>query len=224
LIELLKGRNLNLAELPTTDIPEESFSTYDVEKLEVIPLLFQTGYLTVRDYRSRGNRRLYTLGYPNYEIEESFNTWLAAGYSNTERALVGSCLSRILGAFDSNDLETVFESLQVFFAGIPNTITLKREKYYQSLLYVIFRMIGLETDAEVSTHRGRIDAVVETRNHIFLFEFKLSGTSELALAQIREKEYFKKYLDRGKPITLVGASFHPEARNIEDWKAEPLQR
>jgi len=115
----------------------------------------------------------------------------------------------------------MLETLKVFFAAVPNTITLADEKYYQTIFFTVFKLIGAVVDAEISTNIGRIDAVVKTRKGIFLFEFKLRDTAAAALRQIREKRYFERFLDDGRPITLIGAAFAEKERNITDWLIEP---
>ena len=112
------------------------------------------------------------------------------------------------------------DELWRFFANIPANITVKREKYYQTLFYAVFVLIGARTFAECWTNRGRVDAVVETPCGIYVFEFKLNGAAEAALAQIKEKGYHEKYLRRGKKVTLVGAAFDAEMRNLSDRRIE----
>ena len=97
---------------------------------------------------------------------------------------------------------------------------MKREKYYQSLFYAVFVLIGARTHAECWTNRGRVDAVVETANDVYVFEFKLNDTAEAALAQFRAKGYHEKYLRAGKRLTLVGAAFNAEMRNLSDRRIE----
>ena len=97
---------------------------------------------------------------------------------------------------------------------------MKREKYYQTLFYAVFVLIGARTFAECWTNRGRVDAVVETPCGIYVFEFKLGDTAAAALAQIKEKGYHEKYLRRGKKVTLVGAAFDAEMRNLSDRQIE----
>lgn len=97
-------------------------------------------------------------------------------------------------------------------------LQLKQEKYYQTIFYLIFKLIGLRIDAEVQTNRGRIDAVVEVAKRIFLFEFKLDGEAESALRQIQEHDYARRYQQKGKAVTLVGVNFDSAKRMISDWK------
>ena len=108
------------------------------------------------------------------------------------------------------------------FAGIPYDIQLKREQYYQTIFYMIFRLLGLQVAAEVRTSRGRIDAVVELERDVFLFEFKLDGSAQEALAQIKEREYFVRSRGRGKTLHLIGVQFEMGERGIVDWQVADL--
>jgi hypothetical protein len=126
-------------------------------------------------------------------------------------------------AIRRDDLPAFFDTLKIFFAKIPYTIQLKNEKYYQTIFYLIFTLMGLRIHAEVTTNRGRIDAVVETEKEIFLFEFKLQGTAEDALRQLLDKGYGQKYQDQGKPLRLFGVSFDPTERNVDRWVEAPAR-
>lgn len=217
LIELLREKAVNLGNL---DVPEIAFSTYEVENLEPLPLLVQAGYLTITGFNQRGLRRIYHLGYPNYEIEESFNLWLAEGLCGVKREDTPNILLELVRCFDEMDMDNLFVRLQAFFAGVPNTITLRNEKYYQTIFFVIFKLLGVDLDVEVNTNLGRIDAVVQTNDRVYIFEFKLYGTAENALQQIHDKRYHEKYLHCGKQIVFIGAAFSPETRNLDHWIVE----
>jgi hypothetical protein len=104
---------------------------------------------------------------------------------------------------------------------VPNTISIRQEKYYQTIFYTVFILIGAMTEAEVNTHIGRIDAVVKTPERIYLFEFKLGGTAEEALQQIKDKHYAAPYLDDGREIICAGVAFGLDERNLTDWLIEP---
>ena len=224
LVDLLKLRQVDLAALDQDLVSEGSFSTYEVERLEPLPLLVQTGYLTIGEMVMRREERWFRLVYPNHEIQTSFTRWLAEAYSGASLNQVDGTLNRIVDALESGDVDAVFRALRVFFSGVPNTIQLAHEKYYQSIVFVVFKLLGLMVDTEVSTSIGRIDAVVETDGRIYVIEFKLHDTAEAALEQIREKRYFERYLDRGKEILLVGVAFDPTTRNIEKWIPQELGR
>ncbi len=213
LIELMKKQNtFSLKEMVDNQVSEEAFSSYEIENLEVLPLLFQTGYLTIKNYDKQ--MRLYELGYPNFEVNNAFTERLIKTFSCLEPGMAEGYIVKLIRSLQSNDLENFFEILRVFFANIPYTIQLKQEKYYQTIFYLIFSLLGLRIQAEVTTNRGRIDAMVELKKSVYIFEFKLFGTHQEALAQIKEKRYYEKYLDSGKKIILVGVAFDPEERNI----------
>ncbi len=104
------------------------------------------------------------------------------------------------------------------YINISRYYQLNYEKYYQTIFYLIFTLIGLRIEAEVKTNAGRIDAVVEVANHIYLFEFKLDKSAEEALQQIQDQAYYQKYQLRGKAITCVGANFNTKTRMVDAWR------
>ena len=116
--------------------------------------------------------------------------------------------------------------LELFFANIDPSINsghtydlqLNREKYYQTVFYLIFLLLGVHVTAEVKTNRGRIDTVIELGDRVFVFEFKLDGSAAEALAQIREHAYYQKYRKPGKRVTLIRANFDSAKRTISDWQ------
>jgi hypothetical protein len=112
--------------------------------------------------------------------------------------------------------------MKIFFADIPYDIQLANEKYYQTIFYIVFRLIGLRMEAEARTSIGRIDAVAQTEKYVYIFEFKLDRSSAEALKQIHDKEYYQKYLGSGREVILIGAKFSTKKHNIADWKTEVL--
>jgi hypothetical protein len=220
LINLIKEKNYDLKNLEYERVNEFAFSSYEIEKLEVVPLLFQTGYLTITDYNE--NRRQYNLYYPNYEVKDSFLSYLVASYSNIETAKVDSYLWRCVDSLEENNLEEFFETLQIFFSNINYELHIKSEKYYQTIFYVIFKLIGLKVAAEVSTNIGRIDAVIELEDKVYIFEFKINDSPEKALEQIKNNKYYEKYMNLNKEIICVGAKFDLDDRNIMNWVADSL--
>jgi len=236
LINLLKEKKYNLAELENLELNATAFSAYEIEDLNPLSLLFQSGYLTIKNYEDTS--RLYTLGYPNYEVKNAFLDNLSRVYVEPQIGLA-SYTYRFINYLKSNDLNGFFDLLRTLFANVPYDIHLKNEKYYQTIFYLIFALIGLEQniDCEIKTNIGRIDAVIQIADQIYIFEFKLNGTKEEALAQIKEKKYFEKYLEsartgRGlfmhksknskKIIYLVGVEFRfdENERNIGEWIVE----
>ncbi len=218
LINLIKKNNYDLKNLEYEKVSEVAFSNYDINDLNIMPLLFQTGYLTITNYNEK--RRQYSLYYPNYEVEQSFLSYLAGGYSNVATEKVDGYLWRCIDALEDNNLDEFFETLQIFFSNINYELHIKSEKYYQTIFYVIFKLIGLKVGAEISTNIGRIDAVIELSDKVYIFEFKIDASSQKALKQIKDKKYYEKYSASNKEIICVGAEFSIEERNIMNWTAD----
>ncbi|MEZ4657744.1 MAG: AAA family ATPase [Caldilineaceae bacterium] len=220
LIQLIQQHKYDIQSINELRVEELAFSTYEIDRLAIVPLLFQTGYLTIRDYTSQ--TMTYQLYYPNYEVENAFLTYLLDAFSNTEQGLSTSHLWHMVDALTKRDLTAFFNNLQVLFANIDYDLHLGYEKYYQTIFYLIFKLIGLRIDAEVKTNAGRIDAVVELAERIYLFEFKLDKSAESALAQIAQHTYYQKYQARGKSITCVGVNFDTSTRGIAEWKTAEI--
>ena len=190
-----------------------NFSSYEVDDLSLTPLLVQTGYLTIKGYERED--RIYTLDYPNFEVKKAFLTYFIQKFRKKE--LSGSLILKLIEAFQENDLERTIQVLRDMFVGIEYDLHIPQEKYYQTLFYLTFTLLGFKISTEVKTNLGRVDAVVES-NAIYIFEFKLNGTKEEALAQIKTKKYYEKYLNKGKDIYLVGVEF--KDRNIGEYISE----
>ena len=202
------------------EVPQTAFSVYEPDKPALMSLLYQTGFLTIKSARQDGGVRLYRLAPPNFEVSVAFSEALSTEFSHLDGAENASLLTQMVEALRADDVNDMLDALSGFFANIPANITLRREKYYQSLFYAVFTLVGARTYAECWTNRGRVDAVVETPCGIYVFEFKLNDTAASALAQIKAKGYHEKWLRRGKKVTLVGAAFDSDLRNLSDRQIE----
>ena len=219
LLEILKRRPVNLDNPILTAL---DFSVYEAENPAIMPLLVQTGYLTIKDCQGNGPDREYRLGFPNQEVSLAFSKSLAKVYTELPEGDFPSLLSQLVQALREGDLDEMLETLSCFFANIPSTITLKQEKYYQTIFYTVFLLVGARIQCEIVTNRGRADAAIETAAGVFVFEFKLRGTAAEAIAQIRAKGYAEKYRASGKKVTLVGVAFDEATRNLGERIVEPL--
>jgi hypothetical protein len=123
-------------------------------------------------------------------------------------------------ALQEQDLDQFFSVLSVFFAEIPYDIQIRQEKYYQTIFYLIFKLIGLQIGTEVRTNQGRIDAVIEMEKAVFVFEFKLQGTATAALEQIKDRDYPSRYKLENKELILIGVQFDMSQRKINDWQVD----
>ncbi len=214
LIKLIKEKSFDIKKMQDLEVREENLSTYEIEDLALVPLLFQTGYLTIKGYDDEF--MTYRLGYPNFEVENSFQYALLRSYSYAE---TNGYLVSLIRALRNDDFETFFDTLRIFFADIPYDLHIKKEKYYQTVFYLIFSLIGLKVETEVKTNKGRIDAVIIDKD-IYIFEFKFNGNKNKALSQINDKRYFEKYQGTGKEIYLFGVEFAD--RNVGEWAVEKI--
>ncbi len=217
LIKLIKEKGFDLNRLDGVKVGESAFSSYEIENLKVVPILFQTGYLTITDYDKE--RMEYTLAYPNFEVKNSMTECLAEAYSFVERELVHGYAWKLIDALRGHDFDAFFDTLSVFFANIPYDLHISKEKYYQTVFYLIFSLVGLKVEVEVRTNKGRIDAVIIDKD-VHIFEFKFDGDKDQALKQIKDNKYFEKYQGAGKKIYLFGVEFVD--RNVGDWGVEKI--
>ncbi len=215
LMQLLKQLNVDVENLPKK-LSINDTASYNVDSLQVnLPaLLFQTGYMTVVGLSQ--SQETLLLDYPNMEVKEAFTQQLMVMMARPHVSPAVT-VDELREALYGNNLADVFAILTLFFAKIPYDIQESTEKYYQSLFYLIFTVIGTRIRAEVRTNTGRVDALVETDSDLYLFEFKINGSAEDALAQIEEKDYAFSFQDSGKPVHKVGVGFSVAERNIVGW-------
>lgn len=191
----------------------------DLAKLPFVPVLVQTGYLTIVGQDQDG----YILGFPNQEVSQSYALWSLVGTFNKESIGIRSLGINLRAALKNQDFDSFFQQLIPMFAAIPFDIQVEdREKYYQSIIYLLCLLVGIDMGVELSTNVGIIDAVIKTDDCIVIFEFKLRSTAQEALDQIHNKKYYERFLNMGKKIVLVGVEFNMHERNIKQWLVESL--
>jgi len=213
LIDLITENQFDVPSLQHLTVGQNAFASYEIGRLSPIALLYQTGYLTIKNIEED----LYTLGFPNLEVENSFLEYLSEAYSTVDKELTLRYIVGLVQALKTRNLEQFFENLKVFFANIPYTLNISLEKHYQTIFYIIFTLLGLRIQAEVVTNKGRIDIVIELADSTYLFEFKLNGTKEQALEQIKSNDYAQKYQGTTKQVILVGVEFDKVTRNVGEW-------
>ena len=216
LINQIKKQNYPLDELNGIQVDDIIFNSHDLEKISLISLLWQTGYLTIKNYDI--STHLYYLDYPNEEVKVSFLKYLAESITGMTQPRATGYARACTNALRNGNLEDFFATLKIFFSGIPYDMHVAKEKYYQTIFYVIAKLIGLDAHLEVKTNIGRIDMVVSTDTFVYIFEFKIDSSAEEALNQINDRKYFQKYLDQKKALVLIGVNFDTQKRNISDWK------
>lgn len=221
LIKLMKQQdNLELFQLDEYKADMSTFDTFDIENLNIIAILFQAGYLTIKRYNATFNE--YILSYPNQEVSQSFKRNVLSLWSKPS-ANPDNALLNIAHALTDNHLVIVMNNLKRIFVNLDYDIQLSRENNYQSIFYLIFQLLGFYIKTEYKTALGRIDALVETKSNIYVFEFKLDKSAKEALDQIKGKDYALRFADRGKPVYLIGANFNSEKRNIDDYIIEEFK-
>ena len=199
-------------------VDELMLGNYDLETLQLIPVMFQTGYLTLQ---SKDKRGMYWLDYPNREVRNSMLIFLMSEWAHVEPSYTTPMVVQLSDAFDDNDVPAIIEVIKTVFKKVPYQIFLQdREAYYHSLIYLTFFYLGQYAEAEVNDSNGRIDCVVKTPTHIFILEFKLDKTAKAAMDQIKNRGYAGGYATDLRPKVLIGINFSSETKSVDDWVVE----
>jgi hypothetical protein len=208
-----RNGDYDFEEVKASDIQLNNFT---IENLNSITLMFQAGYLTIKDFKDS----VYTLVYPNNEVKSSLLESILA--DKTEEASVLPAIVQLRNYFENRDEKAIRNSFEALFAHIPYQIfNEKYEFYYHSILVVAMQLLGCYISSEVSVSTGSIDAVVKTKKHIYIIEFKIHKTAKSAIKQIKEKEYYKTYLTDGRQIVLMGVGFRDKV--IKTFEMEELK-
>jgi hypothetical protein len=191
---------------------------YRFNNRDPVPLLYQSGYLTIKSYNP--DTGIYTLGFPNGEVEYGFLNELFKVYSPwVGNGRQGLYIGNFIEDLDTRDMESLMNRFRALFSGIPYPLTEQSEYHYQTLLYLVFTLMGEFAQSETASSAGRSDMVVVRKDTVYVFEFKLSGkgTAEEALEQIEGKGYLLPYSAEGKRLVKVGVEFDREKRTIGRW-------
>ncbi|WP_305302682.1 AAA family ATPase, partial [Parabacteroides goldsteinii] len=219
LVELLKQSEYDLRTLiDGVEMKESAFSEYRVAENNPIPLIYQSGYLTIKDYDERFH--LYTLRFPNDEVKYGFLDFITPFYTSVGDEDNGFYIGKFVRELESGDVDSFLTRLKAFFADFPYELNDKTERHYQVVFYLVFKQMGQFCDAEVRSARGCADAVVKTQDSIYIFEFKLNGSAEAALKQINDKGYLIPYMADNRKQIKVGVMFDASERNIGQWLIE----
>ena len=218
LLDILREKPLDFS---CINISETELGNYEPSNPRDVTLLYQTGYLTISSVRNIGESCLYTLDFPNREVRESFLHDLAPVYSGLREDQAGSAQIAAITALYDHDVPKFMKALRTFFSNIPYSLTDRQnEQMWQTIVYVVLRLIGVSAQGEVETNDGRIDLVAKTPDDIYIIEFKLDKPASEAMEQIKGKDYAGKYALSGKRITLIGISFSSEKRTIVEELVE----
>ncbi len=214
LVELLKKSDYDLEEMSHVETDADVLDSIFTDD-NPIPVIYQSGYLTIKGYDKRFG--IYTLGFPNREVEEGFMNFLLPFYSAVSKTRSPFEIKRFVTDVESGDIDGFMERLQSFLADCPYELAKDVELHYQNVLFIVFRLAGLYTKVEYHTSRGRIDLVLQTDSYVYVMEFKLDGSAEQALQQIEDKQYALPFAKDSRKVYSIGVNFSSETRNIERW-------
>ncbi len=196
---------------------EALMTDYRTDNPDPVPLLYQTGYLTIYNYDAR--RQRYVLGFPNDEVKYGFLSSLLPVYTPVSTAARGTDIFTVDEYIENGNVYGVGDIFKALFAGIPYTTDdAPFEHYFQSVIYLVFTLLGRYVHCEVHSAKGRADCIVETPEYVYLFEFKIGKSAQEALAQIEEKGYADAYKADKRKLYKIGVSFDGEKRSLEEWE------
>ena len=216
LIKLLRDEfHFNIKDI---EAGEGIFHSYTLSNMNWKALMFQTGYLTIKEYEK--DYDLYILGYPNHEVTKSMAQYLFEAFAEKDRGDSQALFAHLKRAVEKNDLSRFVEVVNNLFASIPYQLFIAdKERFFHAILHLSFSGVGLIAESEVSTSKARVDTVIHTKTHIYVIEFKLDESVSSALSQIREKRYGSPFLGHGKEVVAVGITFSSETKEVADWQA-----
>ena len=222
LARLLDGHHVNVQRLLGKKYRSQYFMNYRADVEDPLAMLYQSGYLTIKDYDAR--RQLYTLDFPNDEVRNSFVLLVSNGYFMQKEENIDNWILNLSDLFDKCDLDGIRDAFTSFLASIPyeadkDVRALDYETHFQYTFYLINRMLGCYTTLiEKENSMGRADMIVETAKDIFIFEFKVDGSADEALAQIERQQYALPYLTDSRRLYKIGVNVSSKSRTVEAWK------
>ena len=224
LMRLLSDNNENVNELVGKYYPAPEFVDYKATRQRPLPMLYQSGYLTIKGYNRR--RNTYLLDFPNEEVRSGMTSALAGDYFGSE-SRTSTWLDDVSDSLEAGDLDKFKLQLTAFLANISYRFQRKQdamecERHFQYTFYLIMCLLGrYNTYIEKETSQGRIDCILECPEYVYIFEFKLNSTAEVALKQIEEKDYALPYAADARKIFKVGISFSSETGTVNDFDYSP---
>ncbi len=218
LVEVMKQDNYPLPDLTREQVTGDFLNSIDSMSTNPIPLIYQSGYLTIKAYDPEFG--FYTLGFPNKEVEEGFADYLLPFYTNVKQGDSAFFISNFVRELRQGRIDDFMLRMETMLADTSYKVVGDSELYFQNAFYLISRMLGFYTEVERETSNGRMDMTVKTKDYVYIFEFKLNGSADEALRQINEKGYAKPFALDSRKLIKVGVNFSLEKRCIEEWKKE----
>ena len=229
LVELLKRHHYNLEDMSKSEVTADVLNSIDAESHDPIPVIYQSGYLTIKGYKSEFGK--YILGFPNDEVEEGFIKYLAPFYLDNREQRSVFDIEKFSDDVETGNIEQFLGRLKSLFASAPyDSVKGDKENHFQNMMWVVFKMMGFYSHTEYHTSNGRIDLLLETPKYRYIMEFKLDGTAEEALQQIKDKNYQLQFFadslahvdgqGGAKHTYIIGVNFSKETRTIDKWLVE----
>ena len=218
LVELLKSYKFNLPDLEQEKVTSRVLDSIDATSTSPIPVIYQSGYLTIKGYIPEP--RIFELGFPNREVKEGFMDFLLPYYTSIPVTETGYSIWTLAEDIKAGNISGFMERLKSFLAGCNYELALDIERHYQNVLYIVFRLVGFYTQVEYRTSQGRIDLVLQTKDYVYVMEFKLEGSAEEALKQIDDRQYALPFASDSRKVYKIGVNFSSQSRNIDKWVVE----
>ena len=218
LIEMLRKFQILPSQIGGKEVRATAFDAPTEQLASITPLLYQSGYLTIKDYNKYSN--LYTLDIPNLEIRSGLMESLLPNYLQQYKDDGMTTIGHMYDAIRQDKLEEALRLLQTFLLTVPYCDNTDYEGHYQQLFYIIFSLLGYYVDVEVRTPRGRVDMVMRTATKLYVIELKLNRSASVAMEQIQLKDYPSRFALCGLPVVKVGISFDAEKKTIGEWVIE----
>lgn len=222
LADTLRQTDYPLDRLTREEATSQLLASLDSLHQTPIPLIYQSGYLTIKDYDP--DFRTYRLGFPNKEVEHGFVEFLAKYYIPQERGYNSAFIADFVRDVRKGEAEQFMQRLDALFASGDYQVAGDAELYFQNAVWVIFKMIGFYTEVERHTTDGRMDMLIQTQDFIYIIEFKLDKSADGALQQIKDKQYAKPFEHDTRTLYEIGVNFSSRTRRIEGWKIQKLER
>jgi len=206
----------DIADIENVELPPEAFGKYNEDEITLIPLMYQAGYLTIKDYNELSLS--YKLGYPNTEVRSSFSEFLAKQYSSLDMLKRASVMNKLFKALQSGNVDAFMETIKIYMQSIKFDLITKMTEYYFEFAFAnILNMLGFNCEIEVHSAIGNVDAIIKQQKNVFVIEAKLDRPVEEALRQIEEKKYYIPYMEKGLNIFKIGVVFGEKERNVVSY-------
>ena len=215
LIKLLQENDYDLKDLSEGKITAKDLTSKESMLSAPVALFYQSGYLTIKDYNKKSGA--YKLGYPNKEVEESFLDFILPKYMHTNENASFSYVEKMYENLENGEIEDFLKTMKTFFASVPYDLIKDTENHYQTVIFIICKLIGFIVEAEYKIVNGRIDMIVRTDNFLYLFEFKFDKSAKEALEQIDSKDYPLAFQQDERKLYKVGVNFSSQTKNIDEY-------